>query len=132
MKFCTRAGWPDALLKNYPKFRPTHFFSILFFYLKRGKRSPKVFGYFSNFRKTAQSKHLPKRRKFALSGHPVSEEETALLAFYELRMNFQNANLAKNRGSMLRSQISSTFDNFQRNNWRFYQKPMLWSKSSII
>jgi hypothetical protein len=45
-----------------------------------------------------QSKYLPKRRKFALSGHPVSEEETALLAFYELRMNFQNANLAKSGG----------------------------------
>jgi hypothetical protein len=29
---------------------------------------------------------------------------------------------------MLRSQFSAIFDNFRRKNWRFSQKPMLWSK----
>jgi hypothetical protein len=35
-------------------------------------------------------------------------------------------------GSMLWSQFSAIFDNFRRKNWRFPQKPMLWSKFCII
>jgi hypothetical protein len=31
------------------------------------------------------------------------------------------------RGPMLWSQFSAIFDNFRRKNWRFSQKPMLWS-----
>jgi hypothetical protein len=31
-------------------------------------------------------------------------------------------------GSMLWSQFSAIFDNFRRKNWRFSQKPMLWSQ----
>jgi hypothetical protein len=35
-------------------------------------------------------------------------------------------------GSILWSQFSAIFDNFRRKNWRFSQKPMLWSKFCII
>jgi hypothetical protein len=35
-------------------------------------------------------------------------------------------------GSMLWSQFSAIFANFRRKNWRFSQKPMLWSKFCII
>jgi hypothetical protein len=35
-------------------------------------------------------------------------------------------------GSMLWSQFSAIFDNFRRKNWRFSQKPMLWSKFCIF
>jgi hypothetical protein len=36
------------------------------------------------------------------------------------------------RSRMLWSQFSAIFDNFRRNNWRFSQKPMSWSKFCII
>jgi hypothetical protein len=36
------------------------------------------------------------------------------------------------QGSMLWSQFSAIFVNFRRKNWRFSQKPMLWSKFCII
>jgi hypothetical protein len=36
------------------------------------------------------------------------------------------------QGSMLWSQFSAIFDNFWRKNWRFSQKPLLWSNFCII
>jgi hypothetical protein len=36
------------------------------------------------------------------------------------------------QGSMLWSQFSAIFENFRRKNWRFSQKPMLWSNFCII
>jgi hypothetical protein len=37
-----------------------------------------------------------------------------------------------NQGPMLCSQFSAIFDNFRRKNWRFSQKPMLWSNFCIF
>jgi hypothetical protein len=41
-------------------------------------------------------------------------------------------NVWSHQGSMLWSQFSAIFDNFRRKNWRFSQKPLLWSKFCII
>jgi hypothetical protein len=40
--------------------------------LNRGKSSPQIWATSRIFKKTAQCKQSPKKRKFAQSGHPVS------------------------------------------------------------
>jgi hypothetical protein len=47
-------------------------------------------------------------------------------------INFEHFFSQIHLGSMLWSQFSAIFDNFQQKNWRFSQKPMLWTKFCII
>jgi hypothetical protein len=67
------SGWPDEVAKYRPKCSPTHFLtkSITqnFF---RGTVQPQIWSTsVHTFRKTAQRKESPERRKFAQSGRPA-------------------------------------------------------------
>jgi hypothetical protein len=56
--------------KNRPNCRPAIFFLKLIHNLYRSKNVAQNLGCFCNFRKTAQRKQSPNRRKFVQSGHP--------------------------------------------------------------
>jgi hypothetical protein len=54
-----KAGWPDEFLEKIaPKYGPTHFLSKLIHNFFRGKKLPKLFGYFCNFRKNGPMKPI--------------------------------------------------------------------------
>jgi hypothetical protein len=73
--------WPDEFVKSSPKCGPTLFSSKWIHNPSYGNMSPKIFGYYCNYQKTARRKQSPNKRKFAQSGHTAYIYVTFISSF---------------------------------------------------